>query len=360
MKGRIAVAAGDGIGPEVMREARAVLDAIAARFGHSFEYVDIDAGGAALDKYGIPLPAEALETARACDALLLSAVGGPRWDTLPGRLRPEQALLGLRAGLGAYANLRPARLMPPLRAACPLKDEVLCASNPQGTPAFDILFVRELTGGIYFGERGREGNRAFDTESYTWDEIERILRVGFEAAKARSKKVTVVDKANILESSRLWREAAEAVAKDFPDINLDFLYVDNAAMQLVRAPGRFDVVVTSNLFGDILSDEAAALTGSIGMLPSASLGAGAGMYEPVHGSAPDIAGQDAANPLGMILSAAMLLRHSFHLEREARAVEDAAAAVLEAGFRTPDLCRGAPGERPVGTRAMGAAVREAL
>lgn len=361
----IALVPGDGIGPDVVAQAVEVLDAVADKFGHVFHYVELEAGGCAIDATGEPLPAETLEAARQCDAVLLGAVGGPKWETLPGHLRPERALLGLRAGLGVYANLRPASLLPQLREACPLKDEVLRTSNPEGEASFDLLIVRELTGGLYFGERGRssDGNSAFDTESYSRGEIERVLRVGYRSAAARRKKLCVVDKANVLESSRLWREVAAVVARDYPDIETTYMYVDNCAMQLVRAPGQFDVIVTSNLFGDILSDEASVLTGSIGMLASASLGNDSvGLYEPIHGSAPDIAGQDLANPLATILSAALLLRHSFGLEREARAVEQAVSATLDAGFRTRDIANrnGSARERIVGTKAMGKAVIEAL
>jgi 3-isopropylmalate dehydrogenase len=345
------------------------------KYGHVFNYVELEAGGRAIDSTGEPLPEETLETAKQCDALLLGAVGGPKWETLPGHLRPERALLGLRAGLGVFANLRPAALLPQLRAACPIKDDVLAASSGDGRPGFDLLIVRELTGGIYFGERGRsaDGSTAWDTETYSRAEIERVLRTGYDAAAVRRKKVCVVDKANVLESSRLWRETAQAVAKDHPDIETSCLYVDNAAMQLIRAPGQFDVIVTSNLFGDILSDEASVLTGSIGMLASASLGSPAdplakngrpmGMYEPIHGSAPDIAGKDIANPLAAILSTAMMLRYSFGLEEEAAAVEAAVNAVLDQGFRTRDIAGlggAAAGERVVGTRAMGEAVLKAL
>ncbi|MDR0375193.1 MAG: 3-isopropylmalate dehydrogenase [Treponema sp.] len=367
----IALIPGDGIGREVIKPATEVLDAVGAAWGHVFNYVELEAGGRAIDSTGEPLPGETLEAAKQCDALLLGAVGGPRWETLPGHLRPERALLGLRAGLGVFANLRPARLSPQLRRACPLKDEVLVSSDREGEPNFDLLIARELTGGLYFGERGRsaDGKAAFDTERYAWDEIERVLRVGYEAAAIRRKKLCVVDKANILESSRLWREVAAVVSKDYPDIETSFLYVDNAAMQLVRAPGQFDVIATSNLFGDILSDEASALTGSIGMLPSASLGGPRdplakngrpmGMYEPIHGSAPDIAGKNIANPLGAILSAAMMLHYSFGLEKEARAIEDAVSAALDAGLRTLDIAgrgRGAANETIVGTAEMGEAV----
>ncbi|MDR3146464.1 MAG: 3-isopropylmalate dehydrogenase, partial [Treponema sp.] len=322
MRYSIALIPGDGIGPDVVAPATDVLDAVGDRFDHVFNYVELEAGGRAIDSTGEPLPAATLEAAKQCDAVLLGAVGGPQWETLPGHLRPERALLGLRAGLGVYANLRPAALLPQLRSACPLKDEVLMAANPEGKPAFDLLIVRELIGGLYFGRRGRsaDGDSAYDTESYSRGEIERVLRTAYGAAALRRRKLCVVDKANVLESSRLWREVAGQIAGDYPDVATSHLYVDNCAMQLIRAPGRFDVIATSNLFGDILSDEASELTGSIGMLASASLagsGGGAGgepvmgVYEPIHGSAPDIAGQDIANPLAAILSGALLLRYSF-------------------------------------------------
>jgi 3-isopropylmalate dehydrogenase len=377
MKFQIAVIPGDGIGPEVTAPALEVLDAVGDKAGHIFNYVELEAGGLAIDHCGEPLPKETLETAKQCDALLLGAVGGPKWDTLPGHLRPERALLGLRAGLGVFANLRPAALLPQLKSACPLKDEVLIANNCEGKAAFDLLIVRELTGGLYFGKRGRldepsnghSPGSAFDTETYSWMEIERVLRAGYEAAAARRKKLCVVDKANVLESSRFWREVAAVVSKDYPDIETSYLYVDNAAMQLVRAPGQFDVIVTSNLFGDILSDEASVLTGSIGMLASASLGEAAlgknrmGMYEPIHGSAPDIAGKDIANPLATILSAALMLRYSFGLEKEALSIEAAFNRVLDQGLRTGDIAsRSGTGnnEKIVGTKAMGEAVLKAL
>jgi 3-isopropylmalate dehydrogenase len=361
----IALIPGDGIGPEVISEARLALDAIGAKFGHTFEYTELLAGGAAIDKTGSPLPPETLEAAKKSGAVLLGAMGGPKWDNLPGNIRPEKGLLQLRAGLGAYANLRPAVLLPQLRAACPLKDD----------SSFDILIVRELTGGIYFGERGRTdemcGNKnmhaAFDTEKYSWHEIERILRVGYGCAMTRKKKLCIVDKANVLESSRLWREVAAEVQKDFTQVETSYLYIDNAAMQLIRAPGQFDVIVTSNMFGDILSDEASVLTGSIGMLPSASLAgppaAGvSGLYEPIHGSAPDIAGKDIANPLATILSVAMMLRYSFALEKEADVLEKAVSLVLDEGLRTADIAgkTAKNGEKIVGTKEMGAAVIKAI
>jgi 3-isopropylmalate dehydrogenase len=353
-----------------------VLEAVGDKCGHVFNFIELLAGGAAIDASGEPLPESTLDAALQCDALLLGAVGGPKWDNVPGNLRPEQALLGLRKGLGVYANLRPATLLPQLKDACPLKDSVLKASNETGEATFDMLIVRELTGGIYFGDRGRGGGGAseyvWDTEKYARFEIERILRTGFDAAMKRRKKVTVVDKANILESSRFWREVTETVAKDFPEVTVNFLYVDNAAMQLVRAPGQFDVIVTSNMFGDILSDEASVISGSIGMLASASLGDKAdtgvdaggtsagkyprGMYEPIHGSAPDIAGLNIANPLASILSAAMMLRYSFGLEKEAVIVEQAVNKVLDAGYRCKDIVSRnselAKNEKVVGTKEM--------
>jgi 3-isopropylmalate dehydrogenase len=373
----IALVPGDGIGPEVIAPAVEILDAAADKAGHVFNYVELEAGGRAIGSSGEPLPQGTLEAAKQCDALLLGAVGGPRWEALPGHLRPERALLGLRKGLGVFANLRPATLLPQLRSACPIKDEVLSASNAEGKPSFDILIVRELTGGLYFGERGRSADNtsAFDTETYSRGEIERVLRVGYAAAEKRRKKLCMVDKANVLESSRLWREVAEELAPAYPAVETSYMYVDNCAMQLVRGPGQFDVIVTSNLFGDILSDEASVLTGSIGMLPSASLagppgsgdaGGGGpvmGMYEPIHGSAPDLAGKDLANPLAAILSTAMMLRYSFNLEKEALAIEAAVNAVLDAGLRTRDIAGRSSGgvkETIVGTRAMSEAVLKAL
>lgn len=369
MNYKIALIPGDGIGPEVVGQAVNVLRAVGERFGRGFNFIELAAGGNAIDTHGAPLPASTLEEAKAADAVLLGAVGGPKWDVLPGNLRPERALLGLREGLGVYANLRPAKLLPQLREACPLKEEVLKASSHDGSPSFDLLIVRELTGGLYFGKRGRsaDGLSAFDTETYSVMEIERVLRAGYEAAALRRKKLCVVDKANVLESSRLWREVAARIAAEYPNIATSYLYVDNCAMQLVRGPGQFDVIVTSNLFGDILSDEASVLTGSIGMLPSASLGAATGpagrsrgLYEPIHGSAPDIAGKDIANPLGTILSTAMLLRYSFGLEEEALAVEKAVDSVLDAGLRTVDIASKNEAEHRVGTLEMGAAVVAAL
>ena len=336
MEKTIALIPGDGIGPDVVAEGVNVLNAVAKKYGHKFNYKNVIAGGAAIDKWGKPLPQDQLDICLNSDATLLGAVGGPKWDNVAPEIRPEKALLGLRGGMKVYANLRPAVMFKQLKDACPLKDEIV-------GEGLDILIVRELTGGIYFGDRGTsaDGKTAWDTEKYSWEEIERIVRMGFEFAMNRQKKLCVIDKANILNSSRLWRKVAETVHAEFPEVELSFLYIDNAAMQLVRNPRQFDVIATSNMFGDILSDEASQITGSIGMLASASLGAGGpGLYEPIHGTAPDIAGKDLANPLATILSAAMLLRYSFGLETEAKAIENAVNSVLDAGYRTGDLqCR---------------------
>jgi len=361
MKYSIATIPGDGIGPDVVKVAVEVLEAIARRFSFELAFAEAPMGGAAIDRFGEPLPASSLALCKKSDAVLLGAVGGPKWDDLPGSKRPEAGLLAIRSGLGVFANLRPAIMFPQLAGACPLKPHLV-----EG--GLDILVVRELTGGIYFGDRGRspDGLSAWDTERYSVPEIERLLVVAFDAAMERKKRLCVVDKANILESSRLWRETAMAMAPRWPGIELSFMYVDNAAMQLVKNPRQFDVVATSNMFGDILSDEASMVTGSIGMLASASIGGPhAGLYEPIHGSAPDIAGQDVANPLATILSAALLLRHSLKLEPAAKAIEDAVSAVLDSGLRCADIAsktRGGdtPGEKPVGTVAMGAAVVRAV
>lgn len=364
MEKTIALIPGDGIGPDIVAEGVRVLDAIAKKFGHSFTYKSVLAGGAAIDAVGDPLPQETLDTCLACDSVLLGAVGGPKWDAVPGHMRPEKALLGLRGGMKVYANLRPAVMFKQLSAACPLKNEIV----GQG---LDILIVRELTGGIYFGDRGKsaDGNEAWDTEKYTKPEIERILRLGFSSAMKRRKKLCVVDKANILESSRLWRDVAQSIQKYYPEVEMSFMYVDNAAMQLVRNPGQFDVIATSNMFGDILSDEASQITGSIGMLASASLGdgTGPGLYEPIHGSAPDIAGQDKANPLATILSCAMMLRYDFDMGKEADAVEVAVNRVLDDGWRTGDIAgTGADWDKVkaegklVGTKRMGDLVIKAI
>ena len=361
MKKTIALIAGDGIGPDVVAEAVRVLDAVAKKYGHEFVYKNVLAGGAAIDSRQNPLPKDQLDICLASDAVLLGAVGGPKWDNVAPEMRPEKALLGLRSGMKVYANLRPAVMFKQLKEACPLKDSVV-------GDGIDILIVRELTGGIYFGERGtsEDGKSAWDTEAYSWHEIERIVRLGFEAAQKRRKVLTVVDKANILNTSRLWRKVTESVKGDYPDVSLGYMYIDNAAMQLVRNPKQFDVIATSNMFGDILSDEASQITGSIGMLASASLGdgSGPGLYEPIHGSAPDIAGKDAANPLATILSAAMLLRYSFHAESEARAIETAVESVLDEGWRTGDIAGDIAAVKAegklVGTKKMGELVAERI
>lgn len=354
MKARIAVLPGDGIGPEVMPQAVQVLETIAAHFSHRFEFKTADVGGCAIEKTGRPLPDETLALAKASDAIMLGAVGGPQWEGLPYEVRPERALLGLREQLGLFANLRPAKLYPMLVNASTLKSEVITGT--------DLLVVRELTGGIYFGtpkgiEKTADGERGVNTEVYTTAEIVRITKVAFEAARKRRKKVMSVDKANVLESSELWRRVVIGVAKDYPDVELSHLYVDNCAMQLIRNPKQFDVLVTTNLFGDILSDEAAMLTGSIGMLPSASIGSGLGaggpigLYEPIHGSAPDIAGKDLANPIATIASAAMMLSYSFNLDKEAATIEGAIVRVLDQGYRTKDIQ--SAGGKLVGTQEMG-------
>ena len=362
MKKTIALIPGDGIGPDVVSEAVNVLNAVAKKFGHEFSYTNVIAGGNAIDKFGEPLPAEQLKIALDSDAALLGALGGPKWDNVAPEIRPEKGLLGLRSGMKVFANLRPAVMWKQLKDACPLKDEIT-------GDGIDVLVVRELTGGIYFGERGtsQDGKTAWDTEKYTWAEIERIVRMGFEFAKNRKKHLTVVDKANILNSSRLWRTVAESVHKEYSDITLDFMYIDNATMQMVKNPRQFDVIATSNMFGDILTDEAAQVTGSIGMLASASIGdgSGPGLYEPIHGSAPDIAGKDLANPLATILSAAMLLRFDFKLEEEAKAIENAVSKVLDEGWRTGDIA-GSQREalsaqgKIVGTKKMGKLVVERI
>ncbi len=353
---RIAVLPGDGIGPEVVDEALKVLHALEPS-GVRLQFEHADIGGIAVERHGDPLPPATLALARASDAILFGAVGAPRYDTAPRAQRPEQGLLRLRKELGLFANLRPARIFPGLVAASALKPEVI--------EGLDILIVRELTGDIYFGQpRGirtlESGEReGFDTMRYRESEIRRIARVAFVAAQGRGRRLCSVDKANVLETTQLWREVVTETAREFPDVALSHMYVDNAAMQLVRAPRQFDVIVTGNMFGDILSDEASALTGSIGMLPSASLDEHhKGLYEPIHGSAPDIAGKGLANPLATILSAAMMLRHSLRQEAAAQRIERAVEAVLHAGLRTADLARA--GEAPVSTAAMGAAVVAAL
>ena len=356
MNYQIAVIQGDGIGPDVVEQTLNVMDKVGEKFGHTFNYTKVLAGGCAIDATGACLPQETIDICKASDAVLLGAVGGWKWDNLPGDQRPERALLGLRKALGLFANLRPALLFEQLADASPLKPEILAGG-------LDIVVVRELTGGIYFGEKGHRdtdlGPAAYDIEQYAEGEVRRIAKVAFDMAMKRSKHVTSVDKANVLESSRLWRRVVAEVAQDYPEVTLDNLYVDNAAMQLVRNPRQFDVIVTSNIFGDILSDEASQITGSIGMLPSASLAEGNfGMYEPVHGSAPDIAGQDKANPMATILSAAMMLRYTFGLGAEADAIENAVKSVLDQGYRTPDLYAGQGTQ--VGTAQMGDLIAAAI
>lgn len=356
MNYKIAVIPGDGIGPEVVEQSLKVLEKIGEKYNHKFQFTRLLAGGCAIDATGKPLPEETLETCKKSDAVLLGAVGGLKWDTLPGDQRPERALLGLRGELGLFANLRPAILNKELKDACPLKPEIIGGG-------MDIMVVRELTGGMYFGDRGRRqgkmGEEAYDTEAYSVGEVERIARIGFQIARKRNFKLTSVDKANVLESSRLWREVVVKMSREYPDVALDHMYVDNASMQLIKNPKQFDVIVTSNMFGDILSDEASMITGSIGMLPSASLAEGSfGLYEPIHGSAPDIAGQDKANPIATILSVAMMLRYTFNLEDEAKAIEMAVDKVLEENYRTGDIM--SPGKTLVGTREMGRLIVEKI
>ena len=338
MNYNIALLKGDGIGPEIVNSAVKVLEKVGTKYGHKFNFTDYLIGGIAIDTVGEGLPQETVDGCLASDSVLLGAVGGPKWDTLPGNQRPEKALLGIRSAMGLYTNLRPAKLYPALKDASPLRADIV-------EKGFDIMMVRELTGGIYFGERGRRegkyGPEAYDTEAYSVMEIERIAKVAFETARKRNKKVISVDKANVLESSRLWRETVHRIAQDYPDVECTDMLVDNTAMQIVRNPAQFDVVVTSNMFGDILSDEASQITGSIGMLASASLGdTTRGLYEPIHGSAPDIAGQNKANPIATILSTAMMLRYSFSLMEEADCIENAVNKVLDKGYRTADLAMG--------------------
>ncbi|MDD3766790.1 MAG: 3-isopropylmalate dehydrogenase [Eubacteriales bacterium] len=348
----IAVIEGDGIGIEIIAEGVRVLKKIEEKFGHTFNLNYVEMGGCAIDKYGVALPDETLAACKAADAVLLGAVGGPKWDDPTAKVRPEQGLLGLRAGLECFANIRPAKVYKALAAASPLKDSII-------SDGFDIVVVRELTGGIYFGERGRDGDSAYDTEKYSVYEIERIARVAFNLAMGRKKIVHSVDKANVLESSRLWRETVAKVAKEYPEVELVNMLVDNAAMQLVRNPAQFDVMLTSNMFGDILSDEASQITGSIGMLASASTGAGTrGLYEPIHGSAPDIAGQNKANPIATILSVAMMLDISFGLKEEAATIDNAVNSVLEDNYRTIDIA--SEGSVVLGTQEMGKLIAERI
>ena len=352
---KITLLKGDGIGPEIVNQAVKGLDCAAEKFGFGVTYDEALLGGCAIDATGVPLPDETVAKCKASDSVLLGAVGGPKWDSQPGNNRPEAGLLGIRGALGLFANLRPSVIFGPLKSASPIKDEIIGGN-------LDVMIVRELTGGIYFGERGRKEVNgqpaAWDTEMYTVGEVERIARVAFDLAMKRNKKLTSVDKANVLESSRLWRETVKRVAEDYPEVELNHMYVDNCAMQLVRNPRQFDVILTSNIFGDILSDEASMIAGSIGMLASASLsGSKLGLYEPIHGSAPDIAGQNIANPLATILSVAMMLRYSLDQSEAADAIEAAVAKVLET-YRTPDIYE--EGFTKVGCDEMGDRVCEAL
>ena len=353
MNKTIAVIRGDGIGPEIVNEAVGVLDTVAKKFGHTFTYQDAPMGGNAIDAFGVPLPEESLAVCLASDSVLLGAVGGPKWDDQPSANRPERGLLRLRSALGLYTNVRPARMFSDLSASCPLRADIAARG-------IDFVVVRELIGGLYFGEHTTteaDGERkAVDVCSYTEHEVRRVARVAFDMARKRRGRVTSVDKANVLDTSRLWRKTVEEVGREYPDVERLHMYVDNAAMQLVRDPSQFDVIVTENLFGDILSDEASQITGSIGMIPSSSMGEGTrGLYEPIHGSAPDIAGQNKANPIGTILAAAMMLRYSFDMAEEAGAVEAAVDQTLKAGFRCGDIM--GEGGRLLGCKEMGAEIR---
>lgn len=352
MEFNIVKAPGDGVGPEVVEAAVRVLEKTAEIFGHSFNFQHIDVGGSSLDKYGVPLTEEAVKVALNSDAVLFGSVGGPKWDDLPTEIRPEKAVLGLRKALDAYVNLRPGILYSSIKDASPLKDEII-------KDGFDICVVRELVGGIYFGERGtregKYGTESFDVEVYSEFEVRRIAEKAFSIAETRKNKLTSVDKANVLQSSRLWRRVVDEVAKEHPKVMVEHMYVDNASMQLVRDPAQFDVIVTSNMFGDILSDEISMLTGSIGLLPSASIGdKKIGIYEPIHGSAPDIAGMNRANPVGAVLSAAMMLEYSLGLSNEAYAVRRAVEKTIEEGWQTPDIKR--MGGRVVSTTELTEAI----
>lgn len=346
----IALIPGDGIGPEIVSGAVTVLNAVEKKYGHKFNYTEVYMGGCAIDKYGVPLPQETVDICKKSDSVLLGAVGGPKWDSHPSENRPEKGLLGIRKALGLYSNLRPSILKKQLKDASPLKDEKL-------RNGLDVMVVRELTGGIYFGKRTKGDDWASDEEKYSVEEITRIGKIAFETAMLRNKRVVSVDKANVLESSRLWHSVMEEIAKDYPEVTLTHMYVDNAAMQLVINPAQFDVIVTSNIFGDILSDLSSAIAGSIGMLPSASLGATkCGMYEPIHGSAPDIAGQDIANPIATIVSAAMMLEMSFGLVEEAKAINNAVDKVLDENYRTTDIM--SDGMTKVGCKEMAKLIAE--
>ena len=359
MAKNIALVRGDGIGPEIVGQAKLVLDKIAEIYGHEFVYTDVDMGGNAIDKWGDPLPKEMLDLCLASDSVLLGAVGGPKWNSVPGNMRPEKGLLRLRAGMGVYSNNRPAKIWPQLASASPLKQEIV-------DKGIDFIIVRELIGGIYFGkhETVTENGEpvAIDELRYTESEIRRIGRIGFETARKRNHKLCSVEKSNVLDSSRLWKKAMHELAAEYPDVELSDMLVDNCAMQIVKDPSQFDVIVTENMFGDILSDEASMITGSIGMIPSSSLGDGSrGLYEPIHGSAPDIAGKDIANPIGTILAAAMMLRFSFDMHEEADRIENAVSKVLDSGYRTGDILPSGDHQCSlVGCREMGRLIIENL
>ena len=359
MAQNIAVIRGDGIGPEIVEQAKLVLDRVAVLFGHEFRYIDVDMGGNAIDKWGDPLPQAELDKCLNADSVLLGAVGGPKWNGVPGHMRPEKGLLRLRAGMGVYSNNRPAKIWPQLASASPLKQEIV-------DKGIDFIIVRELIGGIYFGKHEtleENGEKtAIDELRYSESEIRRIGRIGFETARKRGKKLCSVEKSNVLDSSRLWKKVLHELAEEYPDVALSDMLVDNCAMQIVKDPSQFDVIVTENMFGDILSDEASMITGSIGMIPSSSLGDGTrGLYEPIHGSAPDIAGKDIANPIGTILAAAMMLRYSFDMAEEADCIESAVSAVLDGGYRTGDILPSGDHQcHLVGCREMGSLVIENL
>lgn len=355
MNKNIAVIRGDGIGPEIVNETLKVLDKTAEIFGHKFTYTDVDMGGCAIDKYGEPLPKTELDKCLASDSVLLGAVGGEKWNGVSGDKRPEKGLLKLRAGMGVYSNNRPAKIWPQLADASPLKPSIV-------EKGIDFIIVRELIGGIYFGEHKTEGDKATDIMSYTEEEIERIGRIGFETARKRNKKLCSVEKSNVLDTSRMWKSVMHRLAEEYPDVELSDMLVDNCAMQIVKNPAQFDVIVTENMFGDILSDEASMITGSIGMIPSSSLGdTSVGLYEPIHGSAPDIAGMDIANPIGTILSAAMMLKYSFDMNEESDAIEKAVYAVLEDGYRCADIMPSDSDNcKKVGCREMGSLIVERL
>ena len=355
MQKNIAIIPGDGIGPEIITEAVGVLERVAEKFGADFQYTEVSMGGCAIDKFGEPLPDAELLKCKESDSVLLGAVGGPKWDGVPAHLRPEKGLLKLRAGLGVYSNNRPARIWQQLKDASPLKPSII-------EKGIDFIIVRELIGGIYFGKHETVGDTAMDEMRYSEGEIERIGRIGFETARKRRKNLCSVEKSNVLDTSRFWKKVMCRLAAEYPDVTLSHMLVDNCAMQIVKDPSQFDVIVTENMFGDILSDEASQITGSIGMIPSSSLGdSPCGLYEPIHGSAPDIAGKDLANPIGTILSAAMMLRYSFDMEKEAEAIEKAVDAVLSEGYRTADIMPENDATCiKIGCREMGRRIREMI